>query len=295
MTHGAQSYRRVILASALALAVFAKIVDSYPRLFGWPRAYILGDWTPGPLRVWALQHFSDTASKDDVPFIKRMLRSDDPRIRRRGIAFIDRFRSMDEFFELERLTRDPDVEVRASAYKHIPFPKDISLVIAVFMAGLRDDSDKVVGISAERLGLLRARQALPELIAYMESKRRTGSFNQTDVVVGEVASEMAGLKLRFRMSEPAMCGNAAMWGEMERDRPFPRAVRAALSFGRVLLGNWDDDRGVAPQALDLVDSWAVADDFAERDKLLAWWGKQGRSGQASRKAVRNRPGRAVNR
>lgn len=295
MTHDAQPFRRILLLSAvLALTVIAKIVDLQPRHFGWPGAYILSDWTPGPLRVWALHNFSDTASNDDVPFIKRMLRSEDPRIRRRGVVFFDRFRSMDEFFELERLTRDPDPEVRAAAYNHLPFPRDKSLATDVLMAGLRDDSDKVVSVAAERLQLLRASQALPELIDYLEAKRRTGTFSYADVVVGNVASEMAGLKLRFRDSEPNMCGTIALWESMERDRPFPRTVRAIRSFGRKLLGNWDDDRGVAPQALELVDSRVVADDFAEREKLLAWWRKQRHPGQVSgtgvaRKKVQNSP------
>lgn len=282
MTYDTQPHLRIIILSGvLAIVAIAKIVDSHPRLVGWPSAYILSDWTPGPLRVWALQSLSDTLSKDDVPLIRRMLRSEDPRIRRRGIVFFDRHRSMDEFFELERLTRDPDSEVRATAHKYLPFPRDESLAIDALMAGLRDDSDKVVAVAAEKLLLLRARQALPELIDYMEAKRRTGAFNHADVIVGNVASEMAGLKLQFRAYEPYECGSAEVWEAMERDRPFPRAVRAARSFGRGLLGNWDDDRGVEPYALALVDPGVVADDFAERDKLLVWWSKRRHPGQTS--------------
>lgn len=72
-----------------------------------------------------------------------------------------------------------------------------------------------------------------------------------------------------------------MWEEMDRNRLFPRSVRAVLSFGRGLLGDWDDDPGVAPQALLPVDSWVVADSFSDRDKLLAWWGNQRHPRQAS--------------
>lgn len=273
--------RIIILSAVLALGVIAKFADSHPRLFGWPGAFILSDWTPGPLRVRALQSFGGTLSKDDVPFIKRMLRSEDPRIRRRGIAFIDRFKSMDEFFELERLTRDPDLEVRAAAYKHLPYPSDESLAIDVLMPGLRDNSDKVVAVAAESLGRLRAKRALPELIDYLAARRATGTFTHADVVVGNVASGMAGLKFQFRDSMFAICGTPGMWVEMDFNRPFRRAVRAASSFGRELLGDWDEDRGVAPQALDPVDPMVVADDFAERDKLLAWWSKQRHRGQTS--------------
>lgn len=176
MSFDSRTNRRIILSSVLVLAVIANIVDSHPRLFGWPGAYILSDWTPGPLRLWALQSFNDTASKDDVPFLKQMLRSEDPRIRRRGIVFFDRFRSMDEFFELERLTRDPDPEVRAAAHRYLPFPDDRSLAIDVLMTGLRDDSDKVVAVAADKLRILRAKQALPELIDHMAAKTKKRRF-----------------------------------------------------------------------------------------------------------------------
>lgn len=291
MTHGALPYRRIILASSLALAIFAKIVDSYPHAFGWPGAYILSYWTPGPIRLWALYAFSETVSShtestDAVPLIKRMLRSDDPRIRRRGILFYDRIRSMDQFFELERLTRDPDVEVRASAYKHLPFPRDESMVIGVLLTGLRDDSDKVVSVAAQQLLMLRAKQALPELIAHMEARRGAGTFNEADVVIGNAASELAGLKLKFYASAPFGCGNADMWDEMEWDRPFPRAILGARSFWRALFGGWDRDRGVAPRALAPVDSSMIADNFAERDELLDWWNKRNNPGHLTARRAR---------
>lgn len=280
MTRRARPPLRIILLSAtLVLGVVAKFADSHPRLFGWPGAFILSDWTPGPLRVRALQSFGDALSKEDVLFIKRMLRSEDPRIRRRGIAFIDRFKSMDEFFELERLTRDPDLEVRAAAYMRLPYPDDRSLAIDVLMPGLRDDSDKVVAVAAEGLSRLRAKRALPELIDYLAARRATGTFTHADVVVGNAASGLAGRKFEFKDSVLALCGTP--WISMDLNRPFLRAVSATRTFGRELRGDWDDDPGVAPQALELVEPMLIADNFAERDKLLAWWSKQPHRGQAS--------------
>jgi len=276
MTYGTQLHLRIsILSGVLALGLIAKFADSHPRLFGWPGAYILSDWTPGPLRASALQSLSVTLSKDDVPLLKRMLYSGHPRIRRRGILFFDRLRSMDEFFELERMTRDPDPEVRAAAYKFLPFPRDESLAIDVLIAGLKDDSYKVVAVAASSLHVLRAKRALPELIDYMEARRSAGEFNRADVIVGNVAAELAGLKLHFAAyGGPWVCGNGMISDELDIGRPFLWALHATGAFILELLGKWDDAPDVEPYAQRLVEPSVVADGFAARDQLLTWWAKQ---------------------
>ena len=269
--------RLIALCGALVVACIVYMAAWYPRYFGWPGVFIVSEWTPGPLRSMALLSFNDSASKDDLPLIKEMLRSDDPRIRRRGIVFIDHFRSMDEFNELERLTRDPDPEVRASAYAYLPFLANESLGIAALMAGLRDDSDAVVAVAAEKLLLIHDRQALPDLIYYLQAKRQTGTFVGADIVVGNAAAQLAGLKLKFSgdLGVP-MCGNPAMWDYMERNRPFPRAVMTVRAFAKSLRGDWDDGMKIRPAALEPVYSGVIADNFVVLEKLLAWWESHGR-------------------
>ncbi len=268
--------RAYALAVLLAIGGAAYAAASYPVLIGWPGVYILSDWTPGPIRVRALRELEVSASRDDLPLLKKMLRSEDPRLRRRGIALIDRFRSMDEFFALERLTRDPDPDVRATAHAYLPIPNDESLAVSAHMPGLLDDSDAVVAVAAQRLALLGARKALPELIAYLRAKRRTGTFVGADAAVGNAAAQMAGLKARFGDEEPMLCGNGAMWAAEELDRPFPRTLRAVRSLVRSLMGDWDDGFVIEPAPFEPVDAVLVADDFAARDKLLEWWDARGK-------------------
>jgi hypothetical protein len=194
---------------------------------------------------------------------------------------------MDEFFEVERLTRDPDPDVRATAHAYLPIPNDESLAVSAHLPGLRDDSDTVVAVAAQRLEMLGAREALPELIDYLRAKRATGTFIGEEVAVGNVAAKIAGLKTRFEQQEPMMCGTAAVWMGMERDRPFLRTWRAAHSFARSVRGDWDDGLMIMPAPFTPVEPSQIADDFAARDQLLAWWETHGKHFTHSLSAARS--------
>ena len=271
------------LAAILVTIVVANSAARYPALFGWPGAYILSAWTPGPIRAIALRKLEERASAADLPLIKKMLRSDDPRLRRRGIALIDRFRSMDEFFELERLTRDPDPDVRATAHAYLPVPNDESLAVTGLLPGLKDDSDMVFAIAAQRLALLRASEALPDLVAYLQAKRKTGTLTGADMAVGNAAARVAGIKVKFDGEpEPLICGTALAIEVRYVDRPFPRMLRAGRSFVRSLRGDWDDGLEIKPAPFKPVAQEHMADNFAALDQLLSWWDAHGKRIKFSR-------------
>jgi hypothetical protein len=286
--HGASRNRTQALASILALSVAALIASRNPAAFGWPGAFIISSWTPGPIRALALRELEENALPADLPLLKKMLRSDDPRLRRRGIALMDRFRSMDEFFELERLTRDRDAGVRATAHAYLPIPRDQSLAVAALMPGLRDDSDEVVAAAADRLENLNGRAALPELVAYLRAKRPKGTFVGADVAIGNIAAKMAALKLSFGEAEPILCGTPFVSAWEERSRPWPRFRRAAAAFGQSLMGNWDDGFEMKPEPFPVVEAPLIADDFAARDRLLEWWDARDKKAGSSRSKM---PGR----
>ncbi len=259
-----------------------------PSSFGWPRAFVVNEWAPDRTRFWAVEFFDETASANDVPLMKAMLRSPDARIRLRGIEIIDRFLSMDEFHELARLTQDADPKVRASAQTHLPFWKDRSLAIAVERAGLRDDSEEVVAASLEKIRLLRAKEALPDLIAFLRRKKKSDSFTELEVAAGNADHAeitLGFLGKFFREITSWHCGTPEAAEQMERlmreDRPIPRLKRAVQSFGLSLLGLYADG-----PLKDDVPKWShdepwsisgdvIADDIVQRDKLLRWWEKRG--------------------
>lgn len=258
-----------VLLGALALSGVAYLFAWYPSLFGWPGGFVVNRWTPSLVRRWALASFEEGLSKDDLPRLKEMLRSGDPRLRLRGILLIDRFQSIEVSRELSRLTRDEDSRVRRMAHKFTE-PYDRADVVAVHARGLQDESEEVVATAADWLCILDAKEALPDLIAYLRKTKKPDSFTGAEVAVGNAAARIAGLKYLFHWNRPRFEAAPAHGRERcEQSWDMPWQERFVHAYGQPL-SRWREGIEV-PDPLGEVSPSAYQLNIAQRDALLAWW------------------------
>lgn len=261
------------LLGALALALLGLILVRWPAAVGWPNFYILTEHSiPNSLRIMAADHFCKSATREDVPILKQLLRSRIPHIRMRALAVLIRFPTDDVVSEAIGLTKDPDKEVRRVAYTLLSFAEN-TRGIPSLIEGLKDDSPESVIASAYGLASLNAREGLPELVEYLRRNRQLKGFTDAQIRVGRAIATISGQKFNFS-NGGLFCGSplfAAAKRIEDGKKLGGEKGQALIKKGEEELAYWD-----AHAKKNDVD--ALVSNVRERDKVISWWDARG-SGQ----------------
>lgn len=263
--------RTVALLGFLGAALLGLIIARWPDKVGWPLFYVLTEHRiPDALRIAAAERFCNSATLEDVPALKQLLRSRIANIRMRALAALMRFTTDDVVTEAIRLTHDSDDEVRRVAYTLLRLsenPRGIPSLIE----GLKDSSSESVIAAADGLGALKARQGLPELVEYLRRNRTQPGFTDAQIRVGRAVATISGQKFNFS-NGGQFCGTPILEaGQMIWD-----GKKIGGKKGQALMEKGKEELAMWGARAKKYDAEALVSNVKERDKVILWWSVSGR-------------------
>lgn len=210
------------------------------------------------------------ATENELPFAKRLLHDDGSTVRMFAIEVMGKSKSEGAVKEIVRSTRDPDIRVRHAAYMTL-WGMNNMLALPAFIDGLANQDDDVFSESIRGIEALKAKGALPKLIAILrkgESARTKPTSNER--AVGNAISSITGEKFEFL--SPGFCGTPALSsGEKIR-----RGKEVGGERGKALVEEGEKELADFKSMINSSIAESESKSVTERTRLLIWWDSTGR-------------------